>query len=426
MRNHRHFDRSKNATWQVRWFVSFVLTLGASGASVVCAQVELDVPRAGALGEQPGVIDDLTDNFELQVQTNGQGGALLKTDPELESLLEKADRHRADGNYRIATRFWQAVLDRSEDALFSADDKIYFSLAQRVEQILSELPSEGLETYRVTADANAKAILNDVEDDFDIIALSQVVRRYFVSSLGDDAALQLSSIYLDRYDFVGAYRLLNKIVQHHPDPSISLADLHLKRALCEVFFGEREAALASIQRARLLDQGEITRLLDQVEAAVSDESIDVETAVATVWQSPLGNSKRLGLMPSLPTSAFAENMQAVWQYFFEPNNQLNWSDYKDAHVIMLDAQAAKDSVTNTERSMIGSWFSKSWTPAGHLVFDQDHVFFKTPVDLVAWKRSADSDRVAWRPVRRNAFELETIFLGYCCFIASSGIAGRCG
>ena len=47
-----------------------------------------------------------------------ESGATLKTDPRLESILEKADRFREDGNYRFAAQLWQAVLLQSGDALF--------------------------------------------------------------------------------------------------------------------------------------------------------------------------------------------------------------------------------------------------------------------------------------------------------------------
>jgi hypothetical protein len=121
--------------------------------------------------------------------------ATLKTDPDLESILERAERHRADGNYRVATHFWQTVLERSGDALYSTDGTIYFSLVQQVEKTLAELPPEGLQIYRITADANAKEILAQAADPYDPQSLSDVVRLYFLSSLGDDAAFQLASIY---------------------------------------------------------------------------------------------------------------------------------------------------------------------------------------------------------------------------------------
>ena len=51
-------------------------------------------------------------------------------------------------------------------------------------------------------------------------ALAIVVRRYFLSSVGDDAAYKLGCYALDRHDFVGASRLFTKILERHPDPSM--------------------------------------------------------------------------------------------------------------------------------------------------------------------------------------------------------------
>ena len=36
--------------------------------------------------------------------------AALKTDPDLEELMKKAERYMGDGNYRVASTLWQAVL----------------------------------------------------------------------------------------------------------------------------------------------------------------------------------------------------------------------------------------------------------------------------------------------------------------------------
>ena len=150
-----------------------------------------------------------------------EAGAVLKTDPELEDVLEKAERMRNDGQYRVACTLWQAVLNRSGDALFSRDGEIYYSLVEQVEAILADLPPDGLVAYRVIADAAAKEILAEAADDSDVTALNSVVRNYFISSLGDEAAFNLGSIYLDQFDFIGARRMFEKIATQYPDPSVS-------------------------------------------------------------------------------------------------------------------------------------------------------------------------------------------------------------
>ena len=74
-------------------------------------------------------------------------GATLKTDPDLEAWLDKANRHAREKSYRVATGLWQAVLERSGDSLSSDDDKIFYSMGDRVEKMLADMPPEALDVY---------------------------------------------------------------------------------------------------------------------------------------------------------------------------------------------------------------------------------------------------------------------------------------
>ena len=80
------------------------------------------------------------------------GGAPLKTDPELERLLERAELFVTDRRYDLASVLWQKVLDETGDTLVTRDGRIYRSLSEEVEQTLAKLPPEGLRVYRLTAD----------------------------------------------------------------------------------------------------------------------------------------------------------------------------------------------------------------------------------------------------------------------------------
>jgi len=132
--------------------------------------------------------------------------------------LKKASRYRDDGNFSFACKLWQLVLENSGDTLYSEDNERYYSLVQEVERILATLPEKGLAAYRVDADAEAKQILARGRGPLDEQALSKVVRSYFVSSVGDDSAFQLACLYMDQHNFIGAERLLRKIIERHPDP----------------------------------------------------------------------------------------------------------------------------------------------------------------------------------------------------------------
>ncbi len=255
---------------------------------------------------------------------SAEAAAVLKTDPELEDVLEKAERMRNDGQYRVACTLWQAVLNRSGDALFSSDDEIYYSLVEQVEAILAGLPPDGLVAYRVIADAAAKEILAEAADDSNVTALNSVVRNYFISSLGDEAALYLGSIYLDQFDFIGARRLFEKITTQYPDPTVPMDEVYSKIALCQAFLGDMPAAKLAIAEALAIDPISdravlVSRSLGELTVADERDEVNLD------WQMPLGNSHRYGVMQSVPDEMMEGDLEASWQFYFEPKDRYSRS-----------------------------------------------------------------------------------------------------
>jgi tetratricopeptide (TPR) repeat protein len=350
-----------------------------------------------------------------------ESGAVLKTDPELEDVLEKAERMRKDGQYRVACTLWQAVLNRSGDALFSSDGEIYYSLVEQVEAILADLPPDGLVAYRVIADAAAKEILAEAADDSNVTALNSVVRNYFISSLGDEAAFNLGSIYLDQFDFIGARRMFEKIANQYPDPTVPMDQVYAKIALCQAFLGDVPAAKIAIAEALAIDRKSdkavlVSRSLEEL--AVSDERDEVNLD----WQMALGNSHRYGVMQSVPDEMMEGDLEASWQFYFEPKERYNRRADIEGK-LLTGRKASGESVLETldpaEVRLIDAWRNKSWRPAGELLMDGDRVFFKTGADLAVWSRqkveelakagglqdSVDA-AIAWRSVWNNAFQID--------------------
>ncbi len=130
------------------------------------------------------------------------GGAGLKTDPELERLLERAGQFARDGRFDLASTLWQSVLDRSSDMLVTREEWTYEtfqhkyqkfgSVPEEIEHALAGLDADSLKLYRISADGQAQAILAGDDSGDREKALSDVVRRFFLSSLGDDAAFELA------------------------------------------------------------------------------------------------------------------------------------------------------------------------------------------------------------------------------------------
>ena len=348
-------------------------------------------------------------------------GAVLKTDPDLEQRLELANRHAEDGNYRVSTRLWQSVLENSGDSLYSEDKIRYYSIADQVERILAQLPPDGLEVYRITADASARQILNEADDPNNVAALMRVASNYFVSSVGDDAAFRLGCLYLDRHDFSGALRMFEKIANEHPDPSVALDEVHARIAICHAFMGNTDSANNSLVAGRnFVDDSPAIEAVQRSIANLAPS--EKRNAVLRQWSMSQGNERRMAAMPALPESAFTGDQVAQWQFYVLP---------RDARFLKLPDTVGKvlagtnsyqsyaaDTRNTVEKLMIKEWAENGYRPAGHLMFDEERVFFKGPADLVAFDRSKISKAVSsessfsvsafasWRSVWRNVFEVD--------------------
>ena len=379
----------------------------------------------------PGLADSDDDELERI------SGAVLKTDPDLEALLDKANRHAGDGNYRVATRLWQAVLERSGDSLYSKDEVNYFSISDQIEQILADLPPEALDIYRVTADASARQILTEAKDPNDLAALMRVAGNFFVSSEGDDAAFRLGCIYLDRHDFSGALRVFQKIVTQHPDPSVSLDEVYARIAICHAFTGNMDLAEASLVAGREI--GEDSTSVDAVERSLASLTpTEARSAALEEWSTFHGNAKRLAAMPSLPPEAYAVDQIAAWQFYVTPKNERYVSRADTVGNLLVGDESyggyAAGTQHTVEKRMVKEWAAKGYRPAGHLLFDEDRIFFKAPADMIAFDRKKVAaaiegsgkkvvsdpankkkepklqlkDVASWRSIWRNIFEVDPV------------------
>lgn len=411
----------------------------------VAAHPQIQVRRAAPFQIQQGIFARRPQvaSFDDDEATEVEGGGVVKTDPDLESIMQKADRYRKDGNYRVATQLWQAVLERSGDALFSSDGQTYFSMIRQVEEVIAKLPPKGLAMYRVVADAKAKEILAKAGDPNDVQALSNIVRRYFLSSEGDDAAFRLGCIYLDEYDFIGARRLFEKVASQYPDPSISMADVHARIALCETFLGDFESAKESISVASDVDSRHrstkaVAEELTKIEKGETSLSISHSMKSEGDWLMPLAGPERLGVGASVSSAMMEQDLVAMWQYSFDPKDRFVRASDTVGRVMSgpdaADEKKVESRATERERKSLKKWQEKFWRPTGHLLFQGDLVYFKSGADLTAWKRSKVvsaaekagakiEDSIGWRSVQRNIFEVDNATLSAQSILSNYGNLG---
>lgn len=343
---------------------------------------------------------------EQQEKSQYVGGASLNTDPDLMERLKKADEFKKDGSFRAATKLWQSVLGESGDILYTDDDETYFSLTERVETVLAELTPEGLSAYRISADAAAREILAQRKGDYDLDALNKVVKGYFLSSLGDDAAYQLGCLYLDNYDFVGAARLLRKITDQYPDPSVSMGDVWLRIALAYAYIGDPDSAKAALESAIQAGLDPESRLYESVKSVLdAAPRLQFTSTARDEWTHRWGNSNHMSQMPALPAGYGATGLVANWQFCFEPRAFYGIDHYEGVAISPFDVDAIDASVTSTEKELIAQWRNGKWRPAGSLLMSNNAIAFKAGADVTVWDRDLQNEPL-WRPLWLNQFTID--------------------
>ncbi|MEZ6096236.1 MAG: PQQ-binding-like beta-propeller repeat protein [Pirellulaceae bacterium] len=356
------------------------------------------IVRRGNLIIRGGQVMDLGSG---EMSIDEQAEAALKTDPDLEAILEKAKRYLEDGNFTVAAQLWQVVLEKSGDTLFSLNGRTYFSMVEQVEETLSSLPADALKVYRVNADAEARQILARTEGRFDAQALNEVVRKYFVSSVGDDAAFQLAAVAMDRFDFLGALRLLEKIQLRHPDPSISKGEILQRIALCQLMLGNRDELQNSLQALQPIPEAQSQLEQLQTLASLSPAELNEQFSLTT-----LSSFRNYQQQVSLPPSATASDLFARWQSWIGPESGgvYNRGDVK-GHRQISTAETATElakTVSSLERQTITNWQQNQWRPVDDLIVRNDQVVVKSVADVSSWSTSLMEEPV-WRSLWLNAY-----------------------
>lgn len=421
MSHTKSLTRLLTASWLALGAV--VLALAVSLLPPAQAQDEVKVLGRDAVDE-----DAKLGKGEDLAQEQFPNGAALKTDPELERLLIRAEQFAADGRFDLASVLWQKVLNESGDTLMTRNGVVYTSLAAEVERTLAQLPRSGLDLYRIAADGEAHAILGSVNTGVDEEeALNKIVRRYFLSSLGDDAAYKLGCLALDRHDFVGASRMFQAILDQHPDPSIPRADILLRMAVAAAKVGDMTAAeeyVAAIETARGPRPSReaiaaVRRYLTNPDLAAS-----IALGDGKRWAMDLGNPRRTGHMPALSDKSVSADLAELWMQEFPvllPQAQTDprlAGTVRGGGVIIAPGggmimrssmvrNAPAMSNPETREALVQAWKNKGFFPTSRLLFENadqvSRVYIKTATELVCYDANCQSDQPLWRSAWKNLY-----------------------
>ncbi len=341
------------------------------------------------------------------------GSASLKTNRQLERWLDRADEFAEKGLYDLATILWQRVLEETGDTLVTRDGRKFSSLSEEVERTIAKLPAKGLRDYRITADGEALALLaegkrNNTEEQ----ALSGVVRQYFLSSHGDDAAYRLGCLALDRYDFVGASRLFQKILDRHPDPSIPKKDIWLRLAVAAAHVGDIESAQAAIAEAEKVSEepgDQIISLVKQDLSKASKRAVAGGVA-ARNWTMAMGGPGRQGHMQGLPKDVTSADLTKMWSYTFDVNFTTQISNQAIGIYTRRGQVQPQVKVAKSSKGLLKRWSDGKWQPAGRMLFADGLIYVKTNNDITCWDASAESEDPVWRSAWLNEFKVDQFTL----------------
>ncbi len=332
-------------------------------------------------------------------------GALVPTSPQLEDLLRRAELFAQDGGFRNATLLWSKILSEGGSSLVTMDGETYLSLAAVVEQRIAELPADGLAAYRITADGEARALLAQSEERGRQEILHEVTDRYFLSSLGDQAAYEFAAIALDNLELVTATRLLEKIVEVHPDPDVDLGQVFLRLAVCYAGLGQNTKSKQAFETALRATPPLPPTLLEQVSRLMTaDETFNkMSTSVTDAfWAMPYGNSRRDGVMPALPADFLKSDLTVVGKTDLDLTMESNQ--------IVNPYSSRSRSVTKfkkpTHEALLQQW-EKYETLAANALLTPDGIVVKSARAPALWKtQPANSLVKQWESLWFNNYRMD--------------------
>lgn len=238
------------------------------------------------------------------------------------ALAERMERLRdwtkaADVYQDVITRFGDRLIaDRSD-----ADGKVYqyASVGRAVQRRLAAWPAEGRTVYEQKFGSTARAMLEQAKGASppDAEQLQKVVRLYFITEAGRDAAMLLIDRQLADGSFAAARRLSRELLEMHPAATEHRPRALLRALIAAHFLGDEELAGQYAQQiAQEFAQSKET--IAGEEQSIADVARDVlGTTLAGAadpgaggWPSFGGSDDRARLAPPL-SSQIAPYVQDI-------------------------------------------------------------------------------------------------------------------
>ena len=176
--------------------------------------------------------------------------ALFPGNRELVRQLERAEQLITDGHLADAFQLLDDILGEGQDFFYQPNrqEELHRSLKSETRRLIGSLPNEALAQYDLQFGATARHLLDKAVADGDMDGVSAVVRRYFNTQAGFEAAWLLGRQHLDHGQTLAAaltfqmlYDLPRARERFEPALSMTLATCWLRAGLparVETLLGE--------------------------------------------------------------------------------------------------------------------------------------------------------------------------------------------
>ncbi|QDU64769.1 outer membrane biogenesis protein BamB [Planctomycetes bacterium Pan216] len=258
-------ERQRRAViWCGACFAGMTLMLALAAPAARGAQ-----PKNQAAGGVGGLIKKL---FSAPAKPTVPEMTSHATDQATRRRLAEARRLIEEDRGGPALSLLQSVLDEPENSYVELDDGRWLSVAEATERQIIESGPDFVAEYRRHYEDQAAAILRKALTRNDPVSVAQVVRRFFLTRSGFEAANHLASFHLDVGQPGLAVHLLDRLLACpiHRDEVTDV--MRAKRAAALVLVGQQEPArfaVDAIGQPRLRLGGE-SRRLDRVLGAAGD------------------------------------------------------------------------------------------------------------------------------------------------------------
>ncbi|QDT25277.1 outer membrane biogenesis protein BamB [Gimesia panareensis] len=134
-------------------------------------------------------------------------------------------------NYSAGIPELQAILDAPEDFVTNERGAGFHSLKRAAEDLLSKLPADGKKYYSVQYGPTAEQMLREAVEQDKLDLLREVVRRFFYTNAGAEAAYTLAAWYYERGDLPAAAQLWEMLSERHDQATKKEPHLTFKLAV---------------------------------------------------------------------------------------------------------------------------------------------------------------------------------------------------